>query len=267
MPFANLGDLNFYYDIAGEGPRLLYLGLTGDDLRQSPNIFDSPLPRHFTVLALDQRGLGQSARPDWPYSMAGYADDAAGLLAAVGWPSARVLGVSFGGMVAQELALRHPEQVERLALACCSSGGFGGASYPLHELAGLTPAERARRMVELDDSRRDAAWQEAHPGEFQALVDRFLTRWQVGAGEPGRAVGVRRQLEARQLHDTYNRLPEIKAPTLVCGGRYDLICPPDNLAALARSIPGAELQVFEGGHLFLQHDPVAYPEVIRFLAG
>ena len=75
--------------------------------------------------------------------MADYAADALALLDHVGWDRARVVGVSFGGMVAQELAVTAPERVERLALLCTSPGGAGGASYPLHELAALPEAERA----------------------------------------------------------------------------------------------------------------------------
>ena len=74
--------------------------------------------------------------------MADYAADAAALLDHVGWDTCRVVGVSFGGMVAQELAVTSPERVERLALLCTSPGGASGASYPLHELAALPTDER-----------------------------------------------------------------------------------------------------------------------------
>src|SRR6202034_1724978 len=100
----------------------------------------------------------QSSKPDTPYSMAQYADDAAALLEHVGWPSARVIGVSFGGMVAQELALRHPGRVERLALACTSPGGEGGASFPFHEIDHLDREARTRHLIPISDTRRDAAW-------------------------------------------------------------------------------------------------------------
>ena len=94
------------------------------------------------MLVHDQRGLGRTAIPPGPYSMADYAADAIALLDHVGWERARVVGISFGGMVAQELAVTVPDRVERLALLCTSPGGAGGASYPLHELAALPDAEQ-----------------------------------------------------------------------------------------------------------------------------
>src|SRR5437588_756418 len=107
MPFARLNNLAFYYERSGTGAPLLFISGTGGDLRVKPSAMDGPLPKHFDMLAYDQRGLGQSAKPDVPYTMADYADDAAQLMDFCSWSSALVMGVSFGGMVAQEFALRH----------------------------------------------------------------------------------------------------------------------------------------------------------------
>src|SRR5438128_90303 len=111
MAFADLGGLRFYTERAGSGAPLLFISGTGGDLRVKPNVMDGPLPKHFDTLAYDQRGLGQSAKPDVPYAMADYADDAAHMMDSVGWSTAFVVGVSFGGMVAQEFVLRHPARV------------------------------------------------------------------------------------------------------------------------------------------------------------
>ena len=94
MPLARVGDVDLYHERAGSGRRLLYISGTGGDLRLKPGVFDGPLPSSFQVLAFDQRGMGRSSKPDEPYSMAGYADDAAGLMDAVGWDEALVMGVS-----------------------------------------------------------------------------------------------------------------------------------------------------------------------------
>ena len=267
MPFAAVRDIQMYYEIRGAGPRLLYISGTGGDLRRSPNAFDSPLTEHFEVLAYDQRGLGQTDKPDVAYTMADYAADADELLHAVGWDECLVMGISFGGMVAQEVALRYPNRVTRLVLGCTSSGGQGGASYPLHELAQLSPQDWARRVVELSDLRRDAAWQAANGQEFRTLIDEMLAIRAGSATEPSAAVGARRQIEARQKHDTYSRLPQLGMPVLICGGRYDGVAPVANQEALRRQITTARLALFEGGHLFFTQDPRAFEDITVFLGG
>jgi 3-oxoadipate enol-lactonase len=265
MPLIRCGEVDVYYEISGAGPRLLFIGGTGGDLRKKPNVFDRPLVHSFEVLSYDQRGLGQTLAPDRAYTMADYADDAAAVLDALGWERCNVMGVSFGGMVAQELAIRHPERIVRLVLACTSSGGAGGASYPLHELASLDPRARAARNLEIADTRRDAAWQREHADEVEEILAVWAAQAEVGAGEPGRATGAARQLEARRHHDTYDRLPGLGMPVLVCAGARDGIAPVANSRAIAEQIPGARLEVFDGGHLFLVQDRSAYARVMEFL--
>jgi len=267
MPFVAVRDLQMYYEMRGTGPPLLIMSGTGGDLRCSPNIFEMSIAQHFEILAYDQRGLGQTSRPDSPYAMADYADDANALLDAVRWNRCLVMGISFGGMVAQEFALRYPHRIERLVLACTSSGGAGGASYPLHELADLPVEDYVRRVLQLSDTRRDAVWQAANPAQFQALLDQTLKGLQVGADEPGRHIGSRRQLEARARHNTYERLPTLRMPVYICGGRYDGIATPANLKAIQKQIPGARLELFEGGHLFFIQDPRAFDRMVAFLRG
>jgi len=267
MPFIAVRDLRMYCEMRGKGPRLLVISGTGGDLRRSPSIFEMPMVEHFEILAYDQRGLGQTSRPDIPYTLVDYADDANALLDAVGWNRCLVMGISFGGMVAQEFALRYPLRVERLVLASTSSGGAGGASYPLHELSHLKVDEYARRILYLSDTRRDAVWQAANPAQFQLLLDQTLEGLKVGVDEPGRQMGARRQLEARVLHDTYERLSTLKIPVYICGGRYDGITTPSNLEAMQKQIPGARLELFEGGHLFFIQDPRAFDRIVAFLKG
>ncbi|HVM99618.1 MAG TPA: alpha/beta hydrolase [Caulobacteraceae bacterium] len=265
MPTAKVRDLEVYYERAGEGPPLLFISGTGGDLRNKPNQFDGPLARAFDLLSYDQRGLGRTTKPDVPYAMADYADDAAGLLDAIGWPSARVIGVSFGGMVAQELALRHPAKVERLALACTSPGGEGGASYPFHQIQHLKGEARARRLIPISDTRRDAAWATANPDTYAQLV--AMAAADPFAGEPGREMGARRQLEARAAHDTWDRLDQITCPVMIAAGRYDGVALPATQERMASRIPGAKLQFFEGGHLFMIQDRSATPAIADFLRG
>jgi 3-oxoadipate enol-lactonase len=265
MPIAKLVGIDLYYERAGAGPPLLFISGTGGDLRVKPNVFDGPLAKTFDVLAYDQRGLGQSDKPDMPYSMAEYADDAAAVMATQGWDEALVIGVSFGGMVAQELAIRHPGRVKRLVLACTSPGGAGGASFPFHEIEHLKGEARARYLIPISDTRRDEAWAAANPDQYALFVavgsaDPF-------ADEPGHAMGAHRQLEARAAHDTWDRLPGIACPTLIAAGRCDGIALPATQEKMAARIPGAALQFFDGGHLFMIQDRTAVPAMAKWLAG
>lgn len=261
MPLIEAGPIQIYFERAGVGPRLLFISGTGMDLRVRPNVLDSPLVQHFDVLTYDQRGLGQTSKPAGPYTMADYADDAAALLEALGWDRVPVLGVSFGGMVAQELVLRHPQRVSMLVLACTSAGGPGRSSFPLHDLEALPEDERRVRRLEISDVRRDAAWREAHPDRWARLLEIAQAREPAHRDPRGASL----QLAARARHDTWDRLPQIGVPVFVAGGRFDGIAPPDNLRSLARRIPHAQLRFFDGGHLFLLQDRSAYPAIIQWL--
>ena len=254
MAFHDVNGISLYYEMAGAGERLLSISGTGGDLRQKPGVADGLVGQPFEVLSYDQRGLGQSSVPPWPYAMADFADDAAALLDAIGWEDCLVLGISFGGMVAQEVAIRHPERVRRLVLACTSAGGAGGASYPLQDLVNLSPEEASARRMELIDTRWDETWRKEHPEMVALIADRMPS----AAGEPP-AQGLTNQLAARAEHDTSGRLGTIACPTLVCGGRFDGIAPPANSEFLASAIPGAQLEMFDGGHAFFMQDPAALP--------
>lgn len=265
MTFARVNDIDIWYERNGAGEPVLVISGTGGDLRKKPSVSDGPLARDFDVVTFDQRGLGQSSKPDQPYSMANYADDAAGLMEAIGWPAAHIVGISFGGMVAQELVLRHPDRVKKLVLCCTSPGGEGGASFPFHEVQHLDPVERAKRLIPISDTRADAAWAEANPELYALMVE--MAASDPYRDEPRREMGARRQLEARVGHDTWSRLASITAPTLICGGRYDGVALPETQKNLAARIPGAQLEFFEGGHLFLVQDQSAFAAITRFLKG
>jgi 3-oxoadipate enol-lactonase len=265
VPVTPIGDIEIYYEVDGDGSPVLYISGTGGDLRTTPNVFDGPLARQHTVAAYDQRGLGRSTKRDEPTTMAQYGRDAAGLLDHLGWSEVGVVGVSFGGMVAQELAISRPDLVGRLELCCTSSGGEGGASYPLHELADIDdPDERARTQLAIADTRLGREWQEANPEKAAKALARSAAP--PHDDDPAREVGARRQLEARQGHDTWDRLHLIAAPTLVTAGAHDGIAPVSNSENLVSRIPDASLQIFDGGHLFLVQDRSAWPAILDFLA-
>jgi 3-oxoadipate enol-lactonase len=262
MPVGHVNGVDLYWERRGSGPRLLFCNGSGLALHDVWPLLD-PLTASFDLLAWDYRGLGHSAPVSQPYTMADVAADAAGLLDITGWRSCRVVGASFGGMVAQEFAVTFPQRVERLALACTSAGGDGGSSYPLQELLDLPPGQRAAAEQKLADSRWDQQWVEAHPGD-QAIAER-LTAAAQAQQDPGAEAAFTAQLQAREGHDVWDRLGAITCPTLVGYGEYDGIAPAQNSVNLASRIRGAELHGYQGGHGFLLQDPGALPAFIAFL--
>jgi pimeloyl-ACP methyl ester carboxylesterase len=262
MPVDQVNEVELYWEQRGIGPRLLFCngsGLTLPDVRPLLDL----LTTSFDLLAWDYRGFGRSAPVTHPYTMADVAADAAGLLEIAGWGSCRVVGVSFGGMVAQEFAVTNPGRVERLALACTSPGGDGGSSYPLQKLLELPREQRAAAELTLADSRWDQRWLEAHPAD-RAIAQRLTAAGQ-DRQDPAAAAARAAQLEAREGHDVWDRLGTITCPTLVGYGKYDGIAPVHNSTSIASRIRGAELHGYEGGHGFLFQDPAALPAYVAFL--
>jgi pimeloyl-ACP methyl ester carboxylesterase len=262
MPTAHVNGIDLYYEHAGEGHRLLFLNGSGATLESTRARID-PYRARFEVLAHDQRGLGQTEIPAGPYSMQDYAADALALLDFVGWSSCRVIGVSFGGMVAQEFAVTWPDRVERLVLACTSPGGAGGSSYPLHELGSVADPTERERILLLLDTRFTPEYLAGHPAD-PALGSR-LANPSAEAKSAERRRGEREQLLARRTHDVMDRLPNITCPTLVAAGRYDGIAPLPNSKAIVSQIRDSELRVYEGGHIFFLQDQSALKEIPDFL--
>lgn len=261
MPIDNVNGVELYWERRGSGPRLLFCNGSNVPLDVARPLLDS-LAGTFDLLAWDYRGLGRSAPLTGPYTTADLVADVVGLMKIAGWDTCGVLGVSFGGMLAQELAVTEPERVERLALACTSAGGGGGASYPLEKLQGLPAEERATAQLKLIDSRWDEQWLETHPAD-RALVDGLIANQ--GQPDQATAAAYEVQLDARLRHDVWDRLGAITCPTLVGYGEYDRIAPPENSAAIASRVHGAKLRGYEGGHVFLFQDPAALPEYEAFL--
>jgi 3-oxoadipate enol-lactonase len=277
--FVPANDISIYTEISGpvDGPVVLIVSGTGNDLRSDvgPDAVTAEHPlatNGFRVIQFDQRGLGQTTKPDEPYSMAGYADDAAALVNVlmhteqIPTQTVNVVGISFGGMVAQHLAIRHPLLIERLVLCCTSSGGAGGSSFDLLSIADLPDDERLKIGASVMDTRNDLS---VSPPVF---APRYLEMAKRGArshalmrANPLGAMGARRQLEARANHNTWDDLATVTTPTLVCGGVFDAQAVPKNVRALANQIPKAELQMFDGGHAFLLQDPTAWTKIASFL--
>jgi len=249
MPKAKVGDIEVYYETHGEGePLLLITGFGSYSAHWSPII--PYLSREFRVIAFDNRGTGQSDKPDYPYTLPMMAGDAKGVLHALGINKAHVFGVSMGGMIAQEFALNYPDRLRCLVLGCTNCGGKHAipASEEAREflfgrdMAKLSVEERARLTVPWLWTRE---FIQSHPEAVESYVA-------ITSCYPTPVHGFRSQAQAIARHDTYDRLPQIKAPTLVITGDADRLIPPENSKILASRIPNAELVILKNaGHGFI----------------
>jgi pimeloyl-ACP methyl ester carboxylesterase len=246
MPTARVNDVEIHYVEAGQGePVLLIMGLGGDHLAWGYQL-QAFAERH-RVVAYDNRGVGQSSAPDQPYTIAGMADDARGLMDALGIERAHVVGVSMGGMIAQELALDHPERVRSLHLGCT-------LARPDAYLRALVGAWRDLRVRVPPESalRTIALWLFA-PATYNERPDFVEMVVQAGLANPypQSLAGFLRQSEAVLAHDTRSRLAALRCPALVSVGADDLLVPPRFARELAALIPGAALQVVPAaGHAY-----------------
>lgn len=264
MPHAQINGIEIYYEIHGSGPRLLVFSGSGGTIEGAGPMIQK-LSARFEVLIHDQRCLGRSGIPPTTPTMADYAADGAALLDHVGWSTAMIFGISFGGMVALEFAVTWPERVERMALLCTSPGGAGGSSFPLHTLAAMPADEHARLRLHLADSRYTPEFLAANPFD-QRLVD-IAVAGRAAPRTEEQLRGEEMQLLGRSQHDVWDRLINVSCPTLVACGEYDVLAPPANSEAIASRIAIGQLRRYQGGHAFVWQDRRAWPDIITFLSG
>lgn len=213
------------------------------------------LARSFDVILFDNRGIGESDAPPGPYTAAELAADALQVLDEAGVDRAHVLGTSLGGMVAQELALSHPERVDRLVLACTTPGGPESFPMPEQTVALLQSGATLRQFVE----------NALAPEPDQEIVERIL-RHREATAQPLEAWTA--QAAAGAMFDALDRVAGIAAPTLILHGTADAVIDSRNTALLALRIPDARVELFPGGgHLFFWEQPERFVEVVtEFLA-
>ena len=263
MPVFERHSLSINYQIIGSAPPVLFFNGSGGSIEGSQLLINA-FAKTCQVLVHDQRGLGKTSVPKGPYTMADYANDAAALLDHVGWQTSNIIGLSFGGMVAQEFAVTFPDRIQRLVLMCTSAGGIAGSSYPLHQLARLPTDDRNKALRMLTDTRFSDEWLAKHPEDAEIM--RFQEDRPNSEKTAHQIEGERLQLEARMGHDVADRLLLISAPTLITAGRFDGIAPLANSQAIAERIPNSTLNVYEGGHPFLAQDRQAMRDIRTFLS-
>jgi pimeloyl-ACP methyl ester carboxylesterase len=259
MPIVKVGEIELDCQRGGSGPPLLMLmGRAGTYSHWHPT-FLAHLQRDFQTIVYDHRGVGASSRLDGPITIRQLARDAAELLSALEIDSAHVLGISMGGMVAQELALAEPERIRTLALACTYCGGPGSV-LPAPELQ----QRIAEALASGDRERMIRAYWEANVSPAFAADDAAWGRFrEIGMRRRVALEVIVRQTEAIAQHDTSARLGEIALPTLVIHGTVDQILPLPNGEMIAGLIPDAQLQLFDDvGHLFFWERPERSAELL-----
>jgi 3-oxoadipate enol-lactonase len=212
------------------------------------------LAERYRVLWFDNRGIGDSDKPDGPYTARLMAEDARQVLDEAGLERAHVLGASLGGMIAQELAAGTPERVDKLVLCCTTPGGAATVPMPevtvrlFAEAATLAPEVALRRFVE------NALAADASAELIQELYERRVAN-------PPDPAGWQAQAAAGLTFEGVDGA--ITAPTLIVTGTEDNVVDPHNSDVLAERIPGAEVQRIDGtGHLFFWEQPDACVRII-----
>jgi 3-oxoadipate enol-lactonase len=259
MPSTKAGDINLEYYVEGSGPPLMMIMGFAGSAKDWGEPFLGLLRPHFTIIRFSNRGTGASDRVTQPFTTRTMADDTANLLDALKIERPHVLGISMGGMIAQELAINYPQKVNGLVLGCTTTGPAHGVTATPETMTlmaptpGLTPDEMIRK-----------AWGAlVSPGFVQSGISFLEAMLSLELTEPTPMDTLGMQMGAIMQHDTFDRLPQIKAPTLIIHGDVDVLVPPQNAPILVKQIAGAELQTISGAaHMFFWEQPEQSAKVI-----
>jgi pimeloyl-ACP methyl ester carboxylesterase len=260
VPFVELPSHRLHYRELGDPARPPILLIMGLGLSAS-SWWDLPerLGSMFRVISFDNRGTGKSTAPRGLFSIPELADDASAVLDAVGIERSGVFGISLGGMIAIELALRHPARVRSLALGATYGGWLASRKPSLGTLWHIALAA----IFEIESSSARLPEMLVSPGYLPTGRDEFWA-WLNGA-EPVPPSLIVRQFIAAVRHSAFGRLGQITAPTLILTGDQDRLVPPENSVELARRIGGARLVELSAGHCFpLERKDDVVRELTRF---
>ncbi len=252
--------MNLHHVRRGAGdPLLLIQGMSGNHEHWGTRFLEL-LERDFDVIAYDHRGVGWSPEITGPFTIAELAEDADALLDRLGVDSAHVMGISMGGMVAQELALNHPERVRTLTLGCTYAGGPDGT---LADAQVFAPMVEALRAGDREGAIR-ASWEANVSAAFAADDEAYAAFHATALRRPTALRVLMLQMRAIAAHDAHARLGEITAPTLIIHGSEDQMLVVGNGAAIARAMPMARFERYEGaGHMFWIEQPERTAELVR----
>jgi 3-oxoadipate enol-lactonase len=260
VPTAQISAAELHYERSGSGePLLLIQGMSGTHVSWG-DPFLAPLRQSFDVVAFDNRGIGLSAPVDGPFTIAEMAADTAELMEELEIESAHVVGISMGGMIAQELALAHPERLRSLTIGCSYCGGPGSQ---------LIPRENAEKLAAgMSSGDRDKAIRASYevnlsPG-FRAEESRYAAFHKMATIVPAARQTIELQVQAIFGHDTSGRLGQVATPTCVVHGSEDGVLPYPNGELIASLIPGSRLKTLAGvGHMFWWEQPKVSADLVR----
>ncbi len=251
-----LGGVRIAFEVQGAGEPLLLvqgLGYGGSGWGPAREL----LAEHLRVVSYDSRGFGESDAPPGPYTTAQLAGDAVGVLEAAGVERAHVVGISLGGMVAQELALLSPDRVRTLVL--CSTTPGGATAFPMPEVT--VALMGSARQLDPEVAQRRFVVNALSPDPPDELVDEIVA---YRAAHPPDPAGWWALAGAGAAHDAAARLGEIRMPTLVVHGTEDNVVDVRNARLLADTIDGARLELFEGvGHLLPWERPREFTALVE----
>jgi 3-oxoadipate enol-lactonase len=256
------GHTRLYWETAGVGESVLLvhgLGLSGGAWWRTVDA----LAPELRVITFDHRGIGRSESWTYSYTTEAMADDAVSILDSLDVDRVHLYGFSLGGMVAQQIALRHPERVRSLVLGATHSGGRRATS-PEPEVVAFF-RRRARMPSE------EAAWASVPynygPRSRAEQVDRIAEDIERRLENPFNERAYRAQLLAASLHNCHGRLERIRAPTLVVHGACDRMIPVANAAMTAQRVPGARVKILpDAGHLYPTEEPGVDEAIGEFFA-
>lgn len=259
VPVTTFKDVRIYWESYGrKEPLLLISGVSGGTWTWEESI--EAWSPHFRVIVFDNIGAGRSSKPDRPYTVKEMADHAAAVLDAAGVKEAGVVGLSMGGMIAQELTLRHPSRVHRLVLGCTHCGG--SRRIPPHpkviqrfaDNTGLSPEEIIDKDLALLVTPQFIE-------KGSDALKRYKERQLKAPFQPDDAL--KRQLEAIGGFDACDRIANIQVPTLILTAEKDLLVPPENGRLLSILISGAKKKSFaNAGHLIYLECAQDFHEIV-----
>jgi 3-oxoadipate enol-lactonase len=247
--------LKIRYEIRGKGdPLALIMGFSGSG-RGWGDAFLNLIEQRFQTFVIDNRGTGESDKPDTPWTLTDMADDVAAVLDHAKVSRAHIYGISMGGMIAQEFALKHPSRVRGLVLGCTNCGASHSIAANPEDLAklmpvpGAPPEEQARRAFSAACGKAFLASERGRKVLDQAIAE-------MGNYPITPMHTYMRQGAAIQGFDSHARLSQIKAPTLIIHGDDDAIVPCKNAEVLHQAIRGSKTHIIKSaGHMFFWEAP------------